>query len=225
MKMQLFLFCLLCYYFFFLLFSLYLFVLYCLHVLDVRSADVTARVASSKICAGSCAAALRIRRLSWTAQPFLCILHEEKYRGVAVCPSRTQLLSRRAGVMTLAAHTEAEPELITDWDPPAPNFLPIQRLRRQTGCLSAALCLRVCVCQPWREICTETAAPSRLCMWKLKRSMRIHLRWLWAAESRLRPAEIPHAEEEEEEWIRLQRSWLTTQLLLYCCVSAHISWF
>lgn len=145
MKMQLFLFCLLCYYFFFLLFSLYLFVLYCLHVLDVRSADVTARVASSKICAGSCAAALRIRRLSWTAQPFLCILHEEKYRGVAVCPSRTQLLSRRAGVMTLAAHTEAEPELITDWDPPAPNFLPIQRLRRQTGCLSAALCLRVCV--------------------------------------------------------------------------------
>lgn len=53
------------------------------HVPCARSADVT--TSSQQICAGSCAAALRIRRLRWTASA--AISRMKNTHGGGVCPS------------------------------------------------------------------------------------------------------------------------------------------
>jgi len=192
-------------------------------------ADVIITVASSKSvrtaaqppCAAiSRAAALRSRPPRWTAQPFLCPswgetnTHSARWR-----PSITQVTKPGArGAMTVAAHVEAEHHRRAR---PAsrklsPDSTPAQAKR--------ALPRRCpCPCRPWRGTCEEeeeeeAAATSRRCTWRPKRSTR-HLRCVWAAESRLRPAETPHA--EEGEGIRLRSSWLTPPPPRCCCVSAR----
>lgn len=80
--------------------------------------------------------------------------------------------------------------------------------------------VRACVCgEPWRKTCK-----SQISGWRAKLRMRARLRWFWAVGTRLRPVEIPHA--EEEEWIRLQRSCKQSQqALLCCCVSGLFLFF
>lgn len=198
------------------------------HVPNVRSADVTVTVASSKSLLR--AAQPLCASVGWAevVSAAISVPLTEKHAGGGICPSRAQL---NQSWLWLHDFTLKSASSINSRD--LQTFSSIERLRRQYKLSPFSSCsfslFFLFLCQPWREICKEAATTSQRCMWKLKRWMKMHLRWFWAGRSRLRPAEIPHAEEEEGN--RLQRSWLTQscklprQLLLYYCVSAHLRWF